>query len=194
MIRHVSWLIALLICLPVTAGAQQGVSLWIDGFDGFPWGTTEEKILDRLGEPVQADTLEGGVVVLGFLSTIVDTASVAMFAFLPGEGLVKGQHSISFDASSEACVLLFRTMRNHLLLKYPMIIPVDRSRNDSGKGFCAAVVDGDAAWISTWEDLETGAQAIVSIEAGRPRLNVVFESARFVAWVNNQQPPSVPDP
>jgi hypothetical protein len=193
MIRHVSWLIALLICLPVTAGAQQGVSLRIDEFDGFPWGTTEEVIIDRLGEPVQADTLAENVVVLGFLGTIVDTASVAMFAFLPGEGLVKGQHSITFDASSEACVALFRTMRNHLLLKYPMIVPVDRSRNDSGKGFCSAVVDGDAAWLATWEDPETGAQATVSIEAGRPRLNVVFESARFIAWVNDREPASVPE-
>ncbi len=194
MIRPVSWLIALLICLPVTAGAQQGVSLRIDGFDGFPWGTTEEQILDRLGEPVQADTIAENVVVLGFLSTSEDTTTIAMFAFLPGEGLVKGQHSITFDASSEDCVALFRAMRNYLLLKYPMIVPADRSRNDSGKGFCAAVVDGDAAWISTWEDPETGAQAMVSIEAGRPRLNVVFESARFIAWVKNHEPPSVREP
>jgi len=194
MIRPVSWMLALAICLPVSAGAQQGASLRIDAFDGFPWGTTEEEILDRLGEPVQADTLEENVVVFGFLSTIVDTASIAMFAFLPGEGLVKGQHSITFDASSEDCVALFRAMRNHLLLKYPMIVPVDRSRNDSGKGFCSAVADGDAAWLSTWEDPETGAQATVSIEAGRPRLNVIFESARFIAWVKNQDQPSAREP
>ena len=193
MIRPVSWLIALLILLPATAGAQQGVSLRIDQFDGFPWGSTEEEVLDRVGEPVQADTLEGGVVVLAFLGTIEDTASIAMFAFLPGQGLVKGQHSIAFDAS-EDCVALFRVMRNHLLLKYPMIVPVDRSRNDSSKGFCAAVVDGDAAWISTWEDPQTGAQAMVSIEAGRPRLNVVFESAGFISWVEDPERASEPEP
>ena len=193
MIRPVSWLIALLILLPATAGAQQGVSLRIDEFDGFPWGTTQEEVLDRLGEPVQADTLTGDVVVLAFLRTIEDTASIAMFAFLPGQGLVKGQHSIAFDVS-EDCVALFRVMRNHLLLKYPMIVPVDRSRNDSSNTFCAAVVDGDAAWISTWEDPQTGAQALVSIEAGRPRLNVVFESARFIAWVEDPDRPSEPEP
>lgn len=193
MIRQVSWLIALLILLPATAGAQQGVSLRIDQFDGFPWGATDAEVLDRLGEPVQADTLEGGVVVLAFLGTIDNTASVAMFAFLPGQGLVKGQHSIAFDASQD-CVALFRAMRNYLLLKYPMIVPVDRSRNDSGKGFCEAVIDGDAAWISTWEDAQTGAQAMVSIEAGRPRLNVVFESAAFIAWVEDSEQPSEPEP
>ncbi len=193
MIRPASCLISLLILLPATAGAQQGVSLRIDGFEGYPWGTTEEVVLDRLGAPVQADTLVEGVVVLAFLGTIEDTASVALFAFLPGQGLVKGQHSIAFAASDD-CVALFRALRNHLLLKYPMIVPVDRSRNDSSKSFCAAVVDGDAAWISTWEDPQTGAQAIVSIEAGRPRLNVVFESAMFIAWVEDPDRASQPEP
>jgi len=192
-IRPVSWLIALLICLPVPAGAQQRASMRIDEFEGFPWGTTEEEVLARLGDPVRADTLAGDVVVLAFPGAIVDTATIAMFAFLPGEGLVKGQHSMAFDAS-EDCIALFRTVRNHLLLKYPMIVPVDRSRNDSGKGFCEAVADGDAAWISTWEDPESGAQAMVSIEAGYPRLDVVFESARFIAWVDTQEQPSAPEP
>ena len=193
MIRPIPWLIVLLIYLPTSAGAQQGVSLRIDEFEGFPWGTTDVEILDRLGDPVQADTLEGNVVVLAFPGSIADTASIAMFAFLPGEGLVKGQHSIGFDAS-EDCVALFRTMRNHLLLRYPMIVPVDRSRNDSSKGFCSAVVDGDAAWISSWVDSETGAQALVSIEAGRPRLNVAFESAAFLAWLNDQGQSAASDP
>ena len=131
MIRQVSLLIALLILLPATSGAQQGASLRIDGFEGFPWGTTEDVILDSLGTPVQADTLSGDVVVLAFLSAIDDTASID-------------------------CVALFRDMRHYLLLKYPMIVPVDRSRNDSSKGFCDAVPDGDAAWITSWEDSRTG--------------------------------------
>jgi hypothetical protein len=193
MIRQVSPLIALLILLPATAGAQQGASLRIDGFEGFPWGTTEDVILDSLGTPVQADTLSGDVVVLAFLSAIDDTASIAMFAFFPGQGLVKGQHSILFDASID-CVALFRDMRHYLLLKYPMIVPVDRSRNDSSKGFCDAVPDGDAAWITSWEDSRTGARALVSIEAGRPRLNVVFESAEFIAWVEDAEREPEPEP
>jgi hypothetical protein len=193
MIRQVSPLIALLILLPATAGAQQGASLRIDGFEGFPWGTTEDVILDSLGTPVQADTLSGDVVVLAFLSAIDDTASIAMFAFFPGQGLVKGQHSILFDASID-CVALFRDMRHYLLLKYPMIVPVDRSRNDSSKGFCDAVPDGDAAWITSWEDSRTGARALVSIEAGRPRLNVVFESAEFIAWLEDAEREPEPEP
>ena len=191
--RQVFRLTALLILLPATAGAQQSVSLRIDEFEGFSWGTAQEVILDGLGEPVQADTIDDNIVVLAFESTIDDTASIAMFAFFPGQGLVKGQHSIAFDASQD-CVALFRAMRNYLLLKYPMIVPVDRSRNDSGKGFCEAVIDGDAAWISTWEDAQTGAQAMVSIEAGRPRLNVVFESAAFIAWVEDSEQLSEPEP
>ena len=191
--RQVFQLTALLILLPATAGAQQSVSLRIDEFGGFSWGTAQEVILDSLGEPVQADTIDDDIVVLAFESTIDDTASIAMFAFFPGQGLVKGQHSIAFDASVD-CVALFREMRHFLLLKYPMIVPVDRSRNDSSKGFCDAVAEGDAAWISSWEDSQTGARALVSIEAGHPRLNVVFESAEFIAWVEDAERATEPEP
>jgi hypothetical protein len=191
--RQVFRLTALLILLPATADAQQSVSLRIDEFEGFSWGTAQEVILDSLGEPIQADTLEDNIVVLAFESAIDDTASIAMFAFFPGQGLVKGQHSILFDASID-CVALFRDMRHYLLLKYPMIVPVDRSRNDSSKGFCDAVPDGDAAWITSWEDSRTGARALVSIEAGRPRLNVVFESAEFIAWVEDAEREPDPEP
>ena len=192
MIRQGFRLTALAILLPATAGAQQSVSLRIDEFEGFPWGTAQEAVLDSLGAPVQADTLEEGIVVLAFEGTIDDTASIAMFAFFPGQGLVKGQHSIPFDASVD-CVALFRDMRHFLLLKYPMIVPVDRSRNDSSKGFCDAVPEGDAEWITSWEDSQTGARALVSIEARRPRLNVVFESADFIAWVEDSERPPEPE-
>ncbi len=182
MIRPALCLPLFLICLPLTGFAQQGVSLRIDGFEGFAWGASDTSVIARFGAPVQADTLEEGVVVLAFPSTIIDTASVALFAFLPGQGLVKGQHSIPF-APSDDCVGLIQALRRYLLLKYPMIVPEDRSRNDSNKNFCSAVVDGDAAWIASWKDTETGAQALVSVEAGRPRVDVVFESAEFLAWI-----------
>lgn len=182
MIRPALYLLAFLVCLPLAGAAQEGVSLRIDGFEGFAWGTVDTAVIARFGAPVQADTLEQGVVVLAFPAEIIDTASIALFAFLPGQGLVKGQHSISF-APSDDCVGLFQALRRYLLLKYPMIVPEDRSRNDSNKSFCDSVVDGDAAWIASWADAETGAQALVSIEAGRPRVDVVFESAAFLSWI-----------
>ena len=56
------------------------------------------------------------------------------------------------------------------------------------------VAEGDAAWISSWEDSQTGARALVSIEAGHPRLNVVFESAEFIAWVEDAERVTEPGP
>lgn len=182
MIRPALFLLAFVFCLPLVGFAQEGISLRIDGFEGFAWGTPDTAVIERFGAPVQTDTLEQGVVVLAFAAEIIDTASVALFAFLPGQGLVKGQHSISF-APSDDCVGLFQALRRYLLLKYPMIVPEDRSRNDSNKSFCNSVLDGDAAWIATWKDAENGSQALVSIEAGRPRVDVVFESAEFLAWI-----------
>jgi len=174
--------------------AQQRVSMTVDGFNGFTWGTPLTAIVEALGEPVQADTLDGEMLVIAYRDKLEQSASVAMYAILQREGLVKGQHSISFDelSSTGDCEAEFIRLRKYLLLKYPMIVPEDRSRNDSSKAFCAAVLDGDAAWISTWNDSSTGARAMVVIDAGKPRLNVVFESARFIEWVENREAGAAP--
>ncbi len=157
----------------------------VDEFNGFTWGTRTPELYERLGAPAQADTLDGGMMVLAYRDSLEGSASVAMYAILAEEGLVKGQHSIPFDEleSAGGCEAQFVKLRKYLLLKYPMIVPEDRSRNDSPKAFCEAVLDGDAAWISTWLDPVTGARAMVVIDAGQPRLSVVFESARFFEWV-----------
>jgi hypothetical protein len=173
---------------PSVVIAQNPVSMSVDEFNGFAWGTPPPELYARLGAPVQADTLEGGMVVLAYRDSLEGSASVAMYAILGEEGLVKGQHSIPFDEleSAGGCEAQFVKLRKYLLLKYPMIVPEDRSRNDSPKAFCEAVLDGDAAWISTWLDPATGARAMVVIDAGRPRLSVVFESARFLDWVESR--------
>jgi hypothetical protein len=170
---------------PRVLTAQNPVSMSVDEFNGFAWGTPTPALYERLGAPAQADTLDGGMVVLAYRDSLEGSASVAMYAILGEEGLVKGQHSIPFDEleSAGGCEAQFVKLRKYLLLKYPMIVPEDRSRNDSPKAFCEAVLDGDAAWISTWLDPATGARAMVVIDAGQPRLSVVFESARFLEWV-----------
>ena len=174
---------------PPAAMAQGEVSMSVDEFNGFAWGTSESELYARLGAPVQADTLMGGMMVLAYRDSLEGSASVAMYAVLGEEGLVKGQHAIPFDEleSAGGCEAQFVKLRKYLLLKYPMITPEDRSRNDSPKAFCEAVLDGDAAWISTWIDPGTGARAMVVIDAGQPRLNVVFESARFLDWVESRE-------
>ena len=179
---------------PQTAGAQERVSMTVDGFNGFRWGAPASAIFESLGEPARTDTLDGGMLVVAYRDSLEQSASVAMYAILEGDGLVKGQHSISFEelSSTDECEAGFIRLRNYLLLKYPMIVPEDRSRNDSSKAFCEAVLDGDAAWISTWTDTTTGARAMVVIDAGQPRLNVVFESARFLEWVEQREAGSVP--
>ncbi len=180
--------------LPSALNAQSAVSMSVDEFNGFPWGTPASELYARLGTPAQADTLDGGMIVLAYQDSLEGSASVAMYAILGEEGLVKGQHSIPFDEleSAGGCEAQFVRLRKYLLLKYPMIVPEDRSRNDSPKAFCEAVRDGDAAWISTWIDSGTGARAMVVIDAGQPRLSVVFESARFLEWVASRESVSSP--
>lgn len=179
---------------PPTADAQERVSMTVDGFNGFRWGAPASEIFESLGEPARTDTLDGGMLVVAYRDSLEQFASVAMYAILADEGLVKGQHSIPFDELTNAgeCEAGFIRLRNYLLLKYPMIVPEDRSRNDSSKAFCEGVLDGDAAWISTWTDSATGARAMVVIDAGQPRLNVVFESARFLEWVEQREAGTAP--
>ncbi|MCL7980168.1 MAG: hypothetical protein M8865_09735 [marine benthic group bacterium] len=174
---------------PPVVVAQGEVSMSVDEFNGFAWGTPAPELYARLGAPLQADTLPGEMVVLAYRDSLEGSASVAMYAMLGEVGLVKGQHSIPFDEmeSTGGCEAQFVRLRKHLLLKYPMIVPEDRSRNNSPKAFCEAVLDGDAAWISTWLDPVSGARAMVVIDAGQPRLNVVFESAEFLAWVESRK-------
>lgn len=174
--------------------AQQRVSMTVDEFNGFPWGTPASGIYEALGEPAHTDTLDGDMLVVAYRDSLEQTESVAMYAVLLGEGLVKGQHSISFEelSSTGECEERFIRLRQYLLLKYPMIVPEDRSWNNSTKAFCEAVLDGDAAWISTWNDSTTGARAMVVIDAGQPRLNVVFESARFIEWVEEREADTAP--
>ncbi len=192
----VSTTLALLVHVvsPLAAGAQERVAMTVDGFNGFRWGTPASAIFESLGEPARTDTLDGGMLVVAYRDSLEQSAAVAMYAILAGDGLVKGQHSISFDelSSTDECEAGFIRLRNYLLLKYPMIVPEDRSRNDSSKAFCEAVLDGDAAWISTWTDGTTGSRAMVVIDAGQPRLNVVFESARFLEWVEQREAGTAP--
>lgn len=178
--------VAILLGGPWPAAAQNGPSKSIDAFNGFPWGTSESAIVEQLGPPLQADTLEQGILVLVYQDELAGIATVAMYAVFPDEGLVKGQHTVAFDDVND-CESTFRTLRTHVLLSYPMIVPVDQSRNDSMETFCEAVRAGLAEWISTWEDAETGARAMVVIESGRPRLSVIVESSTFIRWAENRE-------
>ncbi len=189
-----SWLpLPLLVAGSVaSAPAQDAATAHVVGFAGLAWGVREAEVVETLGVPLRADTLEVGITVLAYPGTFADTSVVALYAFTPAEGLVKGQYTLRFGPEDD-CVALFRRFRGRLLLAYPLIVPEDRSFNDSGAGFCSSVVAGTAGWLTTWEDEDTGARASVSIEAGQARVNAVFESAAFRSWLARQAPANPQD-
>lgn len=185
-----SILVALLAMAAVPTGArsQDGPSEHIDAFGGFAWGSSRAELETRFGEPLQAETLETGFTVLAWTARFADTTVVALYGLLPGEGLVKGQYTLRW-ADGDDCVALFRSFRSAFLLRYPLLVPEDRSYNELGAAFCPAVVEGRAGWMTQWDDEATGARARVVIEAGQTRVNAVVESAAFLAWIERTTPP-----
>lgn len=186
--RPSTLLVLLVLAAPAAARAQDGPSERIDGFGRFPWGASRIELEDRLGDPLQAETLETGFTVLAWTAPFADTTVVALYGLLPDEGLVKGQYTLRW-AEGDDCVALFRAFRSAFLLRYPLLVPEDRSYNELGAAFCPAVVQGRAGWMTQWDDEETGARARVVIEAGQTRVNAVVESAAFLAWIERTTPP-----
>jgi hypothetical protein len=190
-VRRSSLLLLLALALaaaPAASRAQDGPSEQIDGFAGFPWGTARSELEARLGDPLQAETLETGFTVVAWTAPFADTTVVALYGLVPDEGLVKGQYTLGWSEGDD-CVALFRSFRTAFMLRYPLLVPDDRSYNELGSAFCPAVVEGRAGWMTQWDDEETGARARVVIEAGRLRVNAVVESAAFLAWIERTAPP-----
>jgi hypothetical protein len=165
-----------------TANGQEAASAHIESFGGFGWGTPRAELEARLGEPLRADTLETGFTVLAWADRHADTTVVALYGLSPEDGLVKGQYTLRFGPEDD-CIALFRRFRSAFLLRYPLLVPEDRSFNESAGAFCPAVADGKAGWLTRWDDDETGARASVLIESGQTRVNAVVESAAFLEWL-----------
>jgi hypothetical protein len=185
--RSTLLLLVVLTATPAPSLAQEGPSEHIDGFGGFPWGASRPELEARLGAPLQAETLETGFTVLAWPARFADTTVVALYGLVPDEGLVKGQYTLRW-AEGDDCVALFRSFRSAFTLRFPLLVPEDRSYNELGSAFCDAVVEGRAGWITQWDDEDSGARARVVIDAGRTRVNAVVESAAFLAWLDRTTP------
>jgi len=187
-VRRASLLLLLaLAAYPAAARAQDGPSEHIDGFEGFPWGTPRSELEARFGDPLQEETLETGFTVLAWTTPFADTTVVVLFGLVPDEGLVKGQYTLRWSEGDD-CLGLFQSFRSAFVIRYPLLVPEDRSYNELGAAFCPAVVEGRAGWMTQWDDEATGARARVVIEAGRLRVNAVVESAAFLAWLDRTAP------
>ena len=154
----------------------------IDGFGGFTWGTPYDSIVARLGTPARDQQLAEGIRVLVYRDTSEAPDGLELFAILDTLGLVKGQRAIPFGAG-EDCQALYRRIRQRIKLRFPLLVPKETSRNDSGGDFCEGVAAGTAGWFTRWDDETSGARATVLIEPGQRRIDVVYESRAFLDWV-----------
>ncbi|MBT8479832.1 MAG: hypothetical protein KJO06_13000 [Gemmatimonadetes bacterium] len=169
--------------------AQQGVSMSIDGFDGFAWGTSEAAIGARLGEPAVVDSISNGIVVLAYRVDLLGEPSVAYYALLGEEGLVKGQHLVKLQLEEGDCEGQYRVYRDYVTLTYPLIRPIENYDYPFTEDFCTALVNGRGTWANQWTDPENGAVVTVIVQEGTDEVKLIYESAAFLNLIEQQPSP-----
>lgn len=169
--------------------AQQGVSMSVDGFDGFAWGASEADIEARLGEPAVVDSLNNGILVLAYRVDLLGEPSVAYYALLGEEGLVKGQYLVKLKLDEGDCEGQYRVYRDYVTLTYPLIPPVENYDYPFTEDFCTALENGRGTWANQWADPENGAFVTVIVQEGTDEVKLIYESAAFLNLIEQQPSP-----
>ena len=168
--------------------AQAGVSTSIDGFNGLSWGASAEDIAAKFGEPAKVDTLDSEIVVLGYREDLLGEPAVALYAILPGQGLVKGQHMVKLKLEEGDCEAQYRVYRDHVTLTYPLIRPVENYDYPFTEDFCTALQNQRGEWANQWEDPRNGAVITVIVQKGTDEVKLIYESAIFLNWLAPEVP------
>ncbi len=168
--------------------AQAGVSTSIDGFNGMSWGASAEDIAAKFGEPAKVDTLDSEIVVLGYREDLLGEPAVALYAILPGQGLVKGQHMVKLKLEEGDCEAQYRVYRDHVTLTYPLIRPVENYDYPFTEDFCTALQNQRGEWANQWEDPRNGAVITVIVQKGTDEVKLIYESATFLNWLAPEEP------
>jgi hypothetical protein len=174
---------------PARATAQDGVHSSIDGFNGVPWGASGEVIERKFGSPVQADTLENGIIVLAYRETLLDLPATALYALLQDRGLVKVQLLVDLDVAAGDCEGQYGRLRDYVKLSYPLIPPVESSSYPYHRDFCSAVREGAGEWATQWTDRSANSTITVIVERGTAAVKLIFESGLFRDWLGVPPPP-----
>jgi hypothetical protein len=168
--------------------AQQGASTSIDGFDGLAWSSSRSDIQAKNGEPAQVDSLGVGIVVLAYRVELLGEPSVAYYALLGEEGLVKGQYVVKLKLAEGDCEAQYRVYRDHVTLTYPLIAPVENYDYPFTEDFCTALQNERGMWANQWEDPDNGSVVTVVVEEGTDEVKLIYESATFLNWLNAESP------
>ena len=169
--------------------AQQDVSMSIDAFNGVAWGSSETTIRARFGEPAVTDSLDNGIVVLVYRVDLLGEPSVAYYALLGEEGLVKGQYIVKLQLEEGDCEGQYRVYRDYVTLTYPLIPPVENYDYPFTEDFCTALQNDRGTWANQWTDPKNGAVATVIVQEGTDEVKLIYESATFLNWIEPQPSP-----
>lgn len=170
-------------CSVSAAAAQESASLTVEGFNQLPWGASIAEIEATYGPPGNTETLDNGVVVLAYDDTLLDRPSVTLYAILEGAGLVKGQQMVRLDLEAGDCEGQYRSYRDLVTLRFPLIRPIENYDYPFTMSFCEAVEAREGTWATQWKDASTGSVVTVIVEQGTDVVKLVFESRIFLEWL-----------
>jgi len=173
---------------PLKLGAQERASTSIDGFRGMAWGASEADIRSVNGEPAKVDTLDNGIVVLAYRDTLLGEPTVAFYALLGEEGMIKGQYVVKLKLDEGDCEGQYRVYRDHVTLSYPLIAPIENYDYPFTVDFCTALRDQNGWWANQWKDPSNGSVVTVIVQQGTDEVKLIYESATFLRWLEADAP------
>lgn len=177
------------------AGEHAAPSLTITGFEGVPFGVDRATAVQARGEPEDERALDSGLRLLLWRDELEGQPSILLFGFLPDEGFVKAQELVDLEATGlagEACVEFVRQIHHDVDLRYPLIRPAERAKNNSRDAICEAAAEGLAFWYRQWRDDETGTVVTVGLGSGATQVELTYESLAFRDWVTASGGETVP--
>lgn len=159
----------------------------IEGFRGLDWGTSEDDVIARLGEPTERRRLDDGLEILAYGSTLDGRPSVVLLGLLDEQGFVKAQEVSNLAGNDdEKCIEQVRDIHREINLRYPLIRPTEEAKNNTPEPICSAAPAGEAYWHRQWRDEATGSAITVSVKSGSDKVEVTYESKAFIDWVGSE--------
>ena len=108
---------------------------------------------------------------------------------------MKAQELVDLEATGlagQACVEFVQRIHHDVDLRFPLIRPAERAKNNSPDAICEAAAEGLAYWYRQWRDEETGTVVTVGLGSGATQIELNYESLAFRDWVTASGGETVP--
>lgn len=153
----------------------------IDGFASFPWGTSRDSIVKRLGPPKLVDST-GGTTMLAYPDRLLGEAASVAFTVSPVEGLIKGMYLVRVPDGYD-CDAFYRKFHFALAERFSDITPKVSRSNSSRKPLCEGLKEGKAGVMAVWDDPKAEASVTAEMKEPGKHLSITYLGSAYIAWL-----------